>query len=54
MKAGIVAMIFAVQTIQDLKISLTGDVLLESVVEEECGGSFGTLTSRCSYNSRTN
>lgn len=45
MKAGIVAMIFAVQIIQDLGINLKGDVLLESVVEEECGGSFGTLTT---------
>lgn len=44
MKAGIVAMIFAVQCIQEIGIRLKGDVLLESVVEEECGGAYGTLT----------
>ncbi len=43
MKAGIAAMIYAVQSLQKAGIELDGDVILESVIEEEAGGSGGTL-----------
>ncbi len=45
MKAGIAAMIYAVQSIQQAGIGLDGDIILESVIEEEAGGSGGTLTT---------
>lgn len=46
MKAGLVCGLYAVKAIQALKIPLRGDVLLESVVDEEYGGANGTLASR--------
>ncbi len=45
MKAGIAAMIYAVQAIQQAGVELDGNVILESVIEEEAGGSGGTLTT---------
>ena len=45
MKAGIAAMTYAVQSIQKAGIELDGDVILESVIEEEAGGSGGTLAT---------
>jgi acetylornithine deacetylase len=45
MKAGIAAMTYAVQCIQKAGIELNGDIILESVIEEEAGGSGGTLTT---------
>ena len=43
-KAGLAALIFVAQCFRSLQISLQGDVLLESVVDEEWGGG-GTLTT---------
>lgn len=45
MKAGIASMIYALKAIQHENISLRGNVILESVIEEEAGGSGGTLTT---------
>ena len=42
MKAGIAAMIYALQAVQVAGIGLRGDVLVETVFDEECGGN-GTL-----------
>lgn len=44
MKGGNVAMLLAIQAIQELGISLKGDVLFQSVIEEESGGS-GSLAT---------
>lgn len=43
MKGGIAAMTMAVECLQELDITLQGDVILESVVNEELGGYNGTL-----------
>lgn len=43
MKGGISAMAMAVQVLKDCGIKLKGDVILESVVNEELGGYNGTL-----------
>ena len=43
MKGGIAAMSMAVQVLKDCGIKLKGDVILESVVNEELGGYNGTL-----------
>ncbi|MDD4112244.1 MAG: ArgE/DapE family deacylase [Herbinix sp.] len=42
MKAGVAAMILAVKYIKDCKLELKGDIIIESVVDEEGGGN-GTL-----------
>lgn len=42
MKAGLAAMLLAVEAIRAANVSLKGDVILESVIEEECTGN-GTL-----------
>jgi acetylornithine deacetylase len=44
MKAGLTCFIQALRILQDLDISLRGDVILESVVDEERGGN-GTLSA---------
>ena len=44
MKAGIAAMTFAVRALREAGIELAGDVLLDSVIEEECTGN-GALMS---------
>lgn len=44
MKGGNVALLLAIQAIQDLDIQLKGDVIFQSVVEEESGGA-GTLAA---------
>ncbi|MDT8861164.1 peptidase [Alkalihalobacillus sp. MEB130] len=44
MKGGNVSLLLAIQAIQALSISLKGDVIFESVIEEESGGT-GTLAS---------
>lgn len=44
MKAGIAAMFYAVQAIQDCGIQLGADVVLESVIEEECTGNGALAT----------
>ncbi len=45
MKGGIAAMIYAVQTIQQIGIQLKGDVILQTTIEEEDGGIGGALHS---------
>jgi acetylornithine deacetylase len=45
-KWGIAASLFAVHCVQELGFVLSGDVLLESVVDEEFGGSHGSLAAR--------
>ncbi len=46
MKGGLAASILAVRCLQELGVKLRGDVYVESVVDEEMGGSNGTLASR--------
>lgn len=46
MKGGLAASIMAVRCLQELGIPLRGDVLIESVVDEEFGGANGTLACR--------
>ena len=46
MKGGLAAAIAAVRCLKELKIELNGDVLVESVVDEEFGGANGTLAGR--------
>jgi len=46
MKAGVVAMIFAVKAIQATGITLRGDVQVETTIEEEDGGVGGVLFMR--------
>lgn len=38
MKAGVVAMIYAVRALRDAGVELAGDLTLETVIEEECTG----------------
>lgn len=45
MKGGLVSMLYALKCIRELGIKLKGDVIFESVIEEECGGPGGTLSS---------
>jgi acetylornithine deacetylase len=42
MKGGVAAMIYALEAVQAAEIGLRGDVLVETVLDEECGGN-GTL-----------
>ena len=46
MKGGLAASIMAVRCLQELGVRLEGDLYVESVVDEEMGGSNGTLASR--------
>ncbi|WP_010268468.1 M20/M25/M40 family metallo-hydrolase [Paenibacillus senegalensis] len=46
MKAGIAASLFALRGLVELGIPLKGDVVIETVVDEEYGGANGTLASR--------
>ncbi|GIP37118.1 acetylornithine deacetylase [Paenibacillus sp. J31TS4] len=46
MKGGLAASILAVRCLMELGIRLRGDVLLESVVDEEFGGANGTVAGR--------
>lgn len=46
MKGGLVCGLFAIHAVRKLGLPLRGDVLLESVVDEEYGGANGTLASR--------
>ncbi|MFP4085519.1 MAG: ArgE/DapE family deacylase [Desulfobacteraceae bacterium] len=43
MKAGVSANLFAMKALMDCGLELAGDVILESVIEEELGGGGGTL-----------
>jgi len=46
MKGGLVATLFVLKILSDNNVELRGDVIVESVVDEENGGSNGTLASR--------
>ncbi len=46
MKAGLLASVWAVRAVRELGVPLRGDVMVESVVDEEWGGSNGTLAAR--------
>jgi acetylornithine deacetylase len=46
MKAGIATNLFVVECVQALDLPLAGDLLFESVVDEEFGGANGTLAGR--------
>jgi len=46
MKGGLVASVMAIRCIQELGLQVKGDLLVESVVDEEFGGANGTLASR--------
>lgn len=46
MKSGLAAALAASQALEDLQIRLEGDLLFESVVDEEFGGANGTLACR--------
>jgi acetylornithine deacetylase len=46
MKAGIASSLFVAAALRDLRIRLRGDLLIESVVDEEFGGVNGTLAGR--------
>ncbi|MEO6061403.1 MAG: ArgE/DapE family deacylase [Thermoflexales bacterium] len=43
MKAGVIANLFAVRALRECDIPLRGDLILQSVIEEEAGGGGGTL-----------
>ena len=46
MKGGINAMVMAIKSIVSSEIELKGDLMFESVVDEEHAGCNGTLTNR--------
>ena len=46
MKGGLAATLMAVKCLQDIGVRLNGNVIVESVVDEENGGANGTLASR--------
>jgi acetylornithine deacetylase len=50
MKGGLVASVMVTKALNDLGIQLNGDLLIESVVDEEFGGCNGTLAARLKYN----
>ena len=50
MKGGVAASLCVVKALNDLQVDLRGDLLIESVVDEEAGGSNGTLAARLKYN----
>ncbi len=46
MKAGVAINLFVFECVEELDLSLSGDLLFETVVDEEFGGSNGTLAGR--------
>jgi acetylornithine deacetylase len=46
MKAGVATALFVAEALAELKVRLKGDLLIESVVDEEFGGVNGTLAGR--------
>jgi acetylornithine deacetylase len=50
MKGGLMAAVMALRAINDLGVQLKGDLMIESVVDEEFGGCNGTLAGRLKYN----
>ena len=54
MKAGVATNLFMMECVSELNLSLAGDLSFESVVDEEFGGSNGTLAGRLrGYNADT-
>jgi len=49
MKAGTLAGFFAIKCLKDLNLNLKGDILAESVIDEENGGVNGTVAARLRY-----
>ena len=45
MKGGVAAMVYAVRALREAGVELSGDVTLETVIEEECTGN-GALAAR--------
>lgn len=45
MKGGVAANIFAVEVLRDLGVELDGDVIVESTIDEEAGGTGGALSA---------
>lgn len=50
MKAGLIAAVMVVKALNDLGVTLAGDLMIESVIDEEYGGCNGTLAARLKYN----
>lgn len=50
MKGGLAASIIVVKALNDFGVQLKGDLMVESVVDEEYGGANGTLAARLKYN----
>src|ERR1035438_10319713 len=46
MKAGVAMNLFVVEALEKLKVRLAGDLIFETVVDEEFGGVNGTLAGR--------
>jgi acetylornithine deacetylase len=46
MKGGIATNLFVLEALSELNVSLAGDLIFESVIDEEFGGSNGTLAGR--------
>lgn len=46
MKAGVAASLFVMESVAELDLALAGDLLFETVVDEEFGGANGTLAGR--------
>ncbi len=46
MKCGVATNLFVLEALSEMKVSLAGDLFFESVVDEEFGGSNGTLAGR--------
>jgi len=46
MKAGVAMNLFVVEALEELKVRLAGDLIFETVVDEEFGGVNGTLAGR--------
>lgn len=45
MKGGVAANVFAVEALQELGVKLEGDVIIESTIDEEAGGTGGALSA---------
>jgi acetylornithine deacetylase len=50
MKGGLIASIMALKALKDMGVRLKGDLMVESVIDEEYGGCNGTLAARLKYN----
>jgi acetylornithine deacetylase len=45
MKGGLAAVLFAVRAVLESDVALEGDLLVQSTIEEEAGGTGGTLAT---------